>query len=232
MGIKYFLTVAIVALQVLSASAEPVPEQKSTVAKMTEPHLLPVAPYPDAYLKTVRDTLIGDRRSDFWMLVLPSFSPEYALIVTSTPAPSGGGTKKYEMRWVQAISQIWLKFHHDNKIDLRRSLKRPVDLKQTVISLPPETSGKLRLAWLETLRGVRYDIPKGDIERIVLDGTTYEFFASPSYFGTTWSPHGGAPRKLVDLGECLISSVRASEVERVSRLESCTRIAMEISGVE
>ena len=134
-------------------------------------YLQPVPPYPDEYRQIVFNSLIKEAQPVLWMLVRPSFSPEYAMVITESPNNIVGKPKTYRVRWSIAKEKIWrwkrVPGTNQNRLDL---IKRP-RLEEKTIEIPASTVDEIQKAWRYVINETRYtDASPG------MDGTAYEFY--------------------------------------------------------
>ncbi len=201
------------------------PLQASEESTDATPHLVPMPPFVEEYDRVVFDLLIGARESEFWMLVKPSFSPEYSLVISKKKSGGAGQVREYEVRWSQPVKSIWQLGRFSSPGSVRATPRISVKIDQRKVSIPADlVDDYFAPLWRFNLNAVR--TPESGYS-LGLDGTTYGFFARPNQYGEIWQPRRGAPRKLAELGECLIVFVRATEAERGGRLANCTELASE-----
>ena len=180
-------------------------------------HLLPVPAYDSyGYTQAVFESLIGDTQAEFWMVVRPSFSLEYAVIL-----------HQYEDVWrlekVTAKDKIWAwKDIGEGRSVL--DIKSTKDVTREYIAVNKHDLGKIILAWKSVLKTTRYS----ESELSGRDGTTYQFYSHHQLFGQTWSPSEGLPLMLVNLGNALKELVTLNESERQVAWVNANDIASEI----
>lgn len=204
------------------------PAQASEESTDAAPHLVPMPPFVAEYDRVVFDLLIGARESEFWMLVKPSFAPEYSLVVSKKKFGGAGQVREYEVRWSQPAKSIWQLGRFSTHGPVRATPRISVKVDQRKVPVPADlVDDYFAPLWRFNLNAVR--IPKSGYS-LGFDGTTYSFFASPNQYGQIWQPRRGAPRTLAELGECLIVFVRATEAERGGRLANCVELASEFKA--
>lgn len=162
----------------------------------------------DGYHELVRTTLLADRKPELWMIARPSFSLEYALMLTRADARDSSSSGHYEIVYAVVAQKIW----HWKEVgsghvmlDLRRNVQ--VIRKGSIV--PDSAAESFRRTWVTMLSQVQAS-KEGTIG---MDGVDYEFFASPNLFGKTWSPGQGAPGKLVELSDLLVKFTEAFQPE-------------------
>jgi hypothetical protein len=220
----------------------------SCFGQMSNPnHLEPITPLDDGYRQLVFDTLLSKpavqswmssggmiaprptdpdksrtiREPQVWMIGLPSFSPEYAVILYSEfelPDLQNGGKwdPDDKRRWIlevaTATQRIWHWKEHPQgyvgpvELDPRRNVK----VERIDIPVEKHIAIKLEEAWTAVTRQTRYpDKQYGG----GADGETYQFYAGRC-FGETWSPTDGLPAALVQSAENLIKIAKAAPEKR------------------
>jgi hypothetical protein len=206
--------VLVVLVLLLSAGAcfgqdEAKPPEKSP----DEPdHLVPLDPYPyrwkRRYMRLCREKLQIPREPGATVMVyMPSFVPEECLVVHE----SEGERSSFTLIHTRADKNIYYSMPENNGGKRER-----VAVTRREATLPPELAGRVCRVWDRMLRGIRYPIP--DEENRGDDGVTIEFWRH-RMFGKTWSPTGGAPRLLVELGRSLIAFCDAPEEKRPGALK-------------
>jgi len=154
------------------------------------------------------------------MLVEPSFSELYSIVLTEKSDQAKGTVHFILEHSVQSLSKTSLP-----------------PIKRSKVEIPAELAMKIEQAWELILRGTRYP-PKPDESKQIserVDGDTFEFFLQPDLFGQTWSPTGGPPKALVDLGTALVRLVHASPGEKDQVLRQChamTTAILQLRGPE
>lgn len=187
-------------------------------------HLEPIPAYdPDGYNQAVFESLIGQRRPELWMIVKPSFSPEFAVLLFchEESGTSSEPTKKWEVEVVGPKAQIW----RWKEVDERTSvldIHATDDLTVKTAPISAELAAKISAAWRAALLQTRY--PKQDQSGV--DGVTYEFYCDYNLFGQTWSPEGGVPFLLTELGSALVRIANQKEVQ--PSLDKCLALADQI----
>lgn len=172
----------------------------------TPNHLEPIKPHAytqflNEYYELVFTKLVGDCSPSIWMIVEPSFSPEYALILRKVL--SDDSTESYFQLEYSAVNEpIW---NYDKNEDgtLELSPKRDAIVERKTARLDQKIARDVIDTWEIVLKQTRY----AEKEWIGLDGVTYKFFAHPEFFGQTWSPESGTPKMMVECGELLIRFV-------------------------
>jgi hypothetical protein len=208
--IRVFLTTVVFAVGITIAPANP-------------NHLEPINTYGD-YDRVVFNALIGRERGELWEICMPSFSPEFALILRSQPetpkdrlSPKHYMTLKWFLEVATAAQQIWLLKEHAGFAD---NLAQNIRVARKQIEIEQSLAHELQKCWVSVLSQTRRAREKD----YVADGVIYQFYAFP-YFGQTHSPNTGLPTKLVELASQLGATVRAKPPERKSLLDGCLRMA-------
>ena len=175
---------------------------------------------------TTHDALISKPEPSLWMMVRPSFDPDYSVeLVRVASGPNGAPDTGFMVRWHQAKENIW--FASMRPVDDHRLGFRPPAHIQTISQeapLPTEVAHEVIAAWIHMLQETRY--PKDSEFAAGMDGTDYEFYVwDPIHHqpmvGHVWSPEEGPTRMLVDLGEHLIAFTKAPENDRPALLKCC-----------
>jgi hypothetical protein len=188
----------------------------SSVSARDEPnHLEPIPAYDhwlDGYAQIVFRTLIEHRFPEVWMIALPSFRPEYAVILRRVE-PEDSSEAYYELEYAIAEQPIW------NHKDVGNStyvhdFRDDVAVDRHLARLPVDVAHNLVDSWKFVVRQTRY----AEEDRLVCDGVYYDFYASPLLFGETWSPESGIPKMMVDCGELLIQYVESASQDRTEIL--------------
>lgn len=175
----------------------------------------------EEYFRATRDALVGP--SEYcWMIVLPSFSPEYAVLLKSRPAESASKRFQLFFEVVRAQKPIFgwedlgggrSRACYDRMAGVTRVAK---DIGQQDADLLAEVS----FAAFQRMR-----VPKAP--RIGLDGTTY-LFCFDRYSGKAWSPDAGDAAALVDAWtaarEYVEKSGEAAKKALLKFRASCARI--------
>lgn len=164
-------------------------------AALDNSHFTPMAPYGAdsiaGYEQVVFDTLIGHDYTDGWMLVKPSFSAEYVVMINRRLDASMVGWSldkiPFQVKVATAKTPIW---GYSQRIDGTSFVgsRENVPVERTRADLSSADAASFLDAWFGGLREVRYsdEIFSGT------DGVTFEFH-SRSRYGSTWSPGDGIP---------------------------------------
>ena len=200
----------------------------SATAGAISSHLTPTDPYPSCcndYALTVKRALITNDSFALWMIARPWSRTEYAVGLTRVAADSD---EVYELRYFEPTTMIW-QYRPDSATQrsLLESLPN-IEIKSLSVRIADSTALDLMIAWKTILMSTRYDDDEGDYGD---DGIDYDFFSHYKwgiYYGSTWSPEKGIAKDAVDLGELLISFVKASprnhdEIEK-KILSLCAKI--------
>ncbi len=174
-------------------------------------HLEPVPAYDHSrtdYEQTVFKALIDDNWPDAWMIVRPSFRPEYAVVLRKVSEESGDSVR-YELEYAEADQQIW-NWREAGDGTQVIDLRKDVAVTRQTASLPTGCAERL----METWHGVLLQTTYAAKDWVGLDGIMYEFYVRPDIFGQTWSPKSGMPRMMVDCGELLIAYVAGDDESR------------------
>ena len=194
-------------------------------------HLVPVSPYdPTGYNNAVFKSLIVNDVANAYMISLPSFSPEEAIIIyVDEKYLEENGKVVYP---VKTISEKWYikkvvankKIYQSNtKSDgtIAYEIKPTKDVTEHITSIDKKDADKFISAWKVVLQGTRYY----EHEKLGLDGITYLFYTGFNLYGSTWSPGTGSPKMLVDLGETLSSLTESDNRYRGQLLKEANSIA-------
>ncbi len=176
-------------------------------------HLVPLDPYParwhTKYTKLYRRKLKVPKRHEAAVMVYrPSFEGEECLVIHE----SEGNEPSFTLIHTRADQNIWYSMP-ENSDDGER--KRVVVTGREV-PVPRELGERICRVWDRMLRGVRYPVP--DEEPGGADGVSIEFWRHRMY-GRAWSPSGGAPKGLVDLGRSLVEYCEAPADRRAEALK-------------
>jgi len=197
-------------------------------------HLTPITAYnDDGYDQAVFKSLIGNVDAEMWMIVRPSFSAEYAIILyheveykkKDGEIPSSPKITKEE--WVLEKVEAKDKIFAWKDIGNRKSVLDIHPTKDLIKKKAIIKRGELDLvskAWKAAIRGTRYP----DSVHPGLDGTTYQFYSKYDLFGETWSPNDGIPKKLVESGRLLEHLLSVEKEKRTSLIVKLNNIAQEI----
>ncbi len=155
--------------------------------------LVPVSPEDiDGYHSLVRKVLLGPirNRGQIWMICRPSFRREYSVSIPGNGFVEAAIVKK----------QVW---HYKDAEggNFTMDLRADVEVERRKRTISPQLDQRISALWIQAVRRARYP----DVESLGLDGDTYEFFGSPSFFGEAWSPEGGVAGSLAQLGEALFA---------------------------
>lgn len=201
----------------------------------TPNHLTPIAAYNyDGYEQAVYKSLIGNKTSGIWMVVLPSFSVEYAVVLYENVEykikngeiviPPEIIKTEWLLEKVEVKQKVsnWkdvgddkyiLKIQPTNNITRKSISVKEVDFKYII------------KAWKTVLQKTRY--PEDDTH-VLLDGVIYQFYSHFNMFGETHSPKTGIPLKLVELGRMLEKIVYADKDRRVELMVKANKVSKEI----
>lgn len=191
----------------------------------------------ETWRRTTHEALISKPEPSLWMMVRPSFAPDYSIELVRVDGGSHGAPDTgFRVCWRQAKVNIW--FASMRPADDHRLAFRPPAHIQTIrreALLPPEAAHEVIAAWTHMLQETRY--PKDSEFAAGMDGTDYEFYVwDPIHHqpmdGHVWSPDEGPTRKLVDLAEHLIAYTKAPEKDRPALLAICVEEAKTIQAYE
>ncbi len=197
-------------------------------------HLEPMPAYdPDGYDQAVFRSLVGDDLGELWMIVKPSFNPEYAVIVrheieyakSDDPFDRRIESEKWVVERAEAKKQIW----QWKDIGGGRSvldIKVTKDVIRSRVEITKEFASQMFSAWQSVLRSTRY--PDEDYRG--LDGATFQFYCHHNLFGEVWTPRTGLPRMLTDLGFQLAEVATATDEGRPDSIAKCVEIAKKITA--
>lgn len=202
-------------------------------AKEFEYHLEPIYPFDhEGYDQAVFRSLIDDRKPAFWMLVKPSFSPEYGLLAVAPPIrngdpdPFGGpaGVTGYNWYIEAAVAEEQIYRHKElGGGRLEMDIKVTDKVERHRVEIPASLADAIGRAWDHVLRQTRYheDANTG------LDGVIVQF-GSGYRTGEVWSPEKGTPALLSELGHLLFEMVTATEDEKRELEKKCETQARKI----
>lgn len=193
-------------------------------------HLVPIPAYDrDGYNQAVFQSLIGQKRSELWMITKPSFMPERAVILrhilsaTDDPFADKFKSGKWFVEWVEAKKQIW----QWKKLDggrMQFHIAETDDLNKSSVEVSHEFAASMIDAWRSVLIQTRY--LKGDYRG--LDGTTFQFCCDYDFFGEIWSPQTGLPKLITELGIELGELAKAKPESREEHMNQCLKLAKSI----
>ena len=192
----------------------------------------PLKPLPlvrTTYDLAIFNSLLGDESPELWMLAIPSFAPQYAIILDKRIESKDGkanGNKPY------------LKFSSFKKklsFDPPFNPKQPYNIDSTKmvecyeIQIEDDFAKIIKTAWLRTLKQTRYTESKSNT---LLDGTTYIFHycekQGRDYYGMTTLQSAD----IVELSSKLTSLAKSTKKERDVLLKECTELALRIINKE
>ena len=197
-------------------------------------HLVPISPYdPTGYQNAVFESLIVNGVANAYMISLPSFSPEEAVILYSdTEYLQKDGKPVFPVKLTKeewfVKSVIANKMIHQTKIRSDGAIEydiRPTkDVVVHIAKIEKNDAQKIISAWKKVLQGTRYyDEPMSGF-----DGTNYLFYTGHELYGKAWSPDSGIPKMLVDLGNLLSEYARSEEKDRGQIMQNGILIADKI----
>lgn len=188
--------------------------------------LTPLVPFgvnsPGGYDAVVFETLIGHSYTDGWMLVKPSFRPEYAVLINRKLDNVKAGTTldaiPFQAEVVTVKAMIW---NYDQVSPAKWNLviRKDVPVERTRVDLSNAEAESFLDAWFAGLRGVRYqdDSSPGN------DGVIFDFHSKDRY-GSTWSPNDGAALLMINSGDCLKRYVTSAEPLRAGIMDECRKL--------
>lgn len=225
----YFLSIALAWLAI-AAPAEPpysdlfTNEEQQPEHPLNPNHLEPLPAYdPDGYNQAVFQSLIGDDPGELWMVAMPSFGPEYAVVLRhvvtySNPEKPSARTitsEEWIIERVEAKKQIWRWKEIDGgRMELDIHATKDVIRQHSVVS--KEFASQMFSAWESVLRRTRYT----DQDYRALDGVIFQFYCHHNFFGEVWTPRTGIPSMLTELG------LRLADVAKAGG-EICPKLAAE-----
>ena len=167
---------------------------RSTAASLAFTSVLtPLPPFdsedPEDYNAVVFRTLIGNKYTDGWMVVKPSFFPEYAVVINRNLTNAKAGMSldaiPFQAELVTVKTMIW---NYDRTAGGSWTLAPRKDQKveRARVDLSTADAASFLDGWFTGLGGVRYrdELSLGN------DGVTFDFHAKDRY-GSTWSPEDG-----------------------------------------
>ena len=188
--------------------------------------LTPLAPFgadsPGGYDTVVFETLIGHNYTDGWMLVKPSFRPEYAVLINRKLDNVKAGTTvdviPFQAEVVTVKDMIW-NFIQVSPTKWSLAIRKEVPVERTRVNLSNADAESFLDAWFSGLRCVRYqdDSSQGN------DGVTIDFHSKERY-GSTWSPNDGVALLMMNSGHCLKRYVTSTELLRPGIMDECRKL--------
>ena len=242
MNIRFYIPLlagAVVLVSCLQVGAQPAeagvvqPDDAISVAAeagdVRPDHLEPIPAYdPDGYNQAVYKSLLGSKPAEGWMIGLPSFSPEYAVVLRCVSKyAKSQGTKSESWRVEYSIAK--------NKIYRSKTMKNGVmklDIKVTdevdrySVEVSEDFVRHILGAWRSVLQETHYPTEYSG----GLDGETFQFCCVPNLFGETWSPSSGKLKIMTDLGAELGELARSDEGAREAHLLKCQELADTLYG--
>ncbi len=155
--------------------------------------------------------------AELWMVVKPSFLPEFGVILrrqrdfaeSDDPFSDEVVAEKWLLELVEAKEQIW-KWKRLDESTMALDIRVTNELNKKSLEVTKEFAVAVCAAWESVLRKTRY--PERGYRG--LDGTTYQFYRSPELHGEIWSPTEGLPSMLTDLGSKLVELARAEKANQ------------------
>jgi hypothetical protein len=201
-------------------------------------HLEPIPAYdPDGYDQAIFKSLLGKEPGEIWMIGRPSFSTEYAVTIrheiTYAPAHKSEDafvdrvieSEKWVVEYAEAKKKIWRwKDLGGGKMEL--DIKATKDVSRFRAEITHEFVLALIDAWRSVLLQTHY--PREDNDG--LDGVTFQFYCNPNLFGQTWSPSGGVPLLITNLGHKLGEVAKADIKSRGPLISECIAMAKKIAS--
>lgn len=181
-----------------------------------------VLPQLQTYHEKVQKILIRDKEPVAYMLVLPSFTPEYALILRKV-SEDDTGQIHYEIESAVAEEQIW-NITTTTTGRLKLKLRKNTKIKRQVAEIEKDAAEDIINTWKAAVANARP--PKENAG--ILDGVTYEFFIHPDQSAMTYSPSSDLALKMKECGDSLMEYIEVSESERPAVLEKVLEINEQI----
>lgn len=190
-------------------------------------HLEPIQAYNhlqflDEYYHLVFSTLVKDYRPSIWMVVEPSFRPEYAMILREVVSEDSTETF-FELEYAVATEPIWNYDEHEDGT-LEPDPRRNANVERKTARLDQEVARDVIGSWEIVLKQTRY----AEKDWGGCDGVTYKFYASPDIFGQTWSPDSGVPKMIVECGELLVRYATSGDSEQNDLLDQISKLSAEL----
>lgn len=188
-------------------------------------HLQPVVPYNhggDNYYRIVFNTLIKDVLPEAWMLVRPSFRPEYAVILRKASANDTNITE-YALEYAVVEKPIW-NWKDVGGGQYALDLQDDVKVERQTVRFPETEAEELISVWQAVVKQTKY----ADKVWVGRDGVSYDFYVQPALFGGTWSPESGAPLLMVNCGELLIQYVMVGDAVREEVLKQVVELSAKL----
>jgi hypothetical protein len=199
-------------------------------------HLEPIAPYDpmdSGYDRAVFTSLVGKYWASLWMIEMPSFSREYAVILRCNTAYDPNDTRpvltaelkseRWLVEYVVPKEKIWRWKDVDDTHSVL-DIKPTEDVERHHTYITKDLAQALQEAWLSTLQLTRY----AEDRRKGLDGTTVQFYCG-GLFGQTWSPGPGLPAQLAELGRKLRALALSDEKSKEPLLKEADDLARKIA---
>jgi hypothetical protein len=205
-------------------------------------HLEPIPPYDPldiddthrSYVQAVFTSLIGKGwLPSLWMIERPSFSREYAVMLWCMIEYDPNDTrplwrreikrKQWVVEHVTPKEKIW-RFKPVGDSSEVPDIRPTKDVERHRTPITEDFAKAVQEAWLSTLQLTRY----AEDQRAGLDGTTLEFYCD-GLFGETWSPDGGLPAMLPDLGRRLRALALSDEKGKEPFLAAAGNVARKIA---
>lgn len=197
-------------------------------------HLEPLRGYdPDGYSQAVFESLIGYDLGELWMVSLPSFRPESAVVLRhvvtySDPTKPSSRTitsEEWVIERVQVEKQIWRwKELEGGRMQLDIEATKDVIRQRATVS--KEFALQMVAVWESVLRRTRYK----DQDSGVLDGVTYQFYCRHNFFGEVANPRAGLPKMLTELGLRLADLAKADNKVHPKLTAECIDLAEKITS--
>jgi len=185
-------------------------------------HLEPV--FESAYSTASRVLLIGDMPSELWMLVLPSFTPEWAVILRREyelfpgEDPNARDAKVKREFWIVEYVQAEKKIYQNKEYYLERTslvegnlleIRKDGEVNRKKAEVSESLADEVISVWERVIKHTRY--PAKMV--IPVDGVTFRFYSEPFLYGETISPVFGIPAVLASIGTKMRDLTTSDTVE-------------------
>jgi len=164
------------------------------------------------------------------MVARPSFSPEYAIILrheikySDHPIDEHVKSDKWVVEFVKAKKPIW-RWKELGGGRMKLDIQVTMEVTRKRAEVTREFAQVISKAWEAALEQTRYS----DSDYGGCDGETYQFCYF-NLFGEAWSPEGGIPRMITDLGHLLGDLAKQDHASRDELVTKCVTLANKITA--
>jgi hypothetical protein len=188
---------------------------------------------PSEYRAVVLELLLSEGMSDTCMICMPSFQPEYSVMIVHIDDPKCS----WSVEVAAADRQIWGNRERKPDGSSEMSYRRDVHVTRRSVALDTSAGEELFYAWRAVVRRARYPRPEYAFtdqgERVEMcegassDGTRY-LFRGGEFFGETHSPDEGLSLGIVRLADALKECAFGSPADQPSALAKCVEMAKQL----